>query len=265
MRHVLIVGLALLVAPVFADEKVLVSAFRVTPVSASALGSEAADLMATSLPAGHTAVTKTLVSQELSLRSWSEPLTSTQMVSLTRALRASHFIRGAILITFPKARVKTARIEVGFEMVDANDESILGGFAADPVEFKLPADATQQQELVSQTLREVITKSAPRLTRANLATGKVLLTEQTGDVHLNIGHRHGLRKGMVLTATRKVYDDASKTTRNARIGELIVSETTEFSAIARPTTKGVVAQSLDTVTQTFELKASKEMLALLRS
>jgi len=260
-----ILGLALVVAPAFADEKVLVTTFHVSPASARALGYEAADLLATSLPTGHVAVTKTLVSQELSLRNWTEPLTSTQMVSLARALRASSFVRGAVVVTFPKARVKTARVEVAFEMVDANDESVIGGFAADPIAFKLPADAAQQQELVAQTLRDAITKSAPRLTKANLATGKVLVTEQTGDVHLNIGHHNGLRKGMMLTATRKVYDDATKITRNERIGELVVRETTEFSAVARLVTKGVVAQSLDTVTQTFELKASKELMALLRT
>ncbi len=253
-----------LAAPSLAQERVLVTSFRVAAPQFVALGGEAADVLATSLPRAMTAAPKTVVVQELLLRNWTEPLTFAQQATLAAHLKSPSIARGALLVTYPRARVRTAHIELAVELIDSADHSVLGG-AAETADVKLTGELSTHAERVAQTVRELVAKVGPKLTRAPRFTGKVLVAEQTGDIHLNIGHRKGVRRGMVLAVTRTQPDEVTRQPRAFPVGELVVRATDEFTSVARGATRDVTVQTLDTVTQIVVLKLSKELLALVRS
>lgn len=263
MHRFLVLTVLALVAPALTQDRVLVTSFRVTP-DLSGLGQEAADILATSLPAGNMAIPKTLLSQELALRQWREPLATEQLVALARTLGARAFVRGALLVTFPRARVRTARIELAMELVDGSDQSVVGGMAEAMSVPRIPADPAQQAEKIGHAAREMVTRLALKLSRTPLATGKVLVASGN-DLHINIGQRQGLRRGTRLMITRPAPAGSPSGPAVIRVGEAVVQSCTELSAIARPISREVVAESLDTVTQVLELPASRELLGLLRS
>jgi hypothetical protein len=239
-----------------------VTALRVSPEIAH-IANEAADVLATSLPAGQVAVPKLLVDQELSLRQWREPLTTDQMAALAQSLGAETFVRGAIIATSTRGQ-SNLKIEAAIELVNASDRSVVGGAVADRIAVKLPRDRDASADRAVRTaLLDLVAQSAPRLARASLATGRVLVVEQTGDVHLNVGSRQGVHRGTRLTVTRRQIDKDTNIATFTRVGEIAVRSTGENSAIARSTSRDFSMQPLDVVTVIMELKTSKALRELL--
>jgi hypothetical protein len=142
--------LALLATPGFTQERTLITAFRAAPAEFAGLGAECADVLATSLPRTQVAIPKSAVAQELLLRQWHEPLTTAQLTLLAQESRAASFVRGAFRVTFPRARVRTARVELAMELVEAIDQSVLGGVAVEPQSLKLTGDSATHADQIAR-------------------------------------------------------------------------------------------------------------------